>query len=382
MTASQPATNLFRPIKVGKINLNQRITLAPLTRTRADNAGQVPNDIIAEYYEQRASVPGTLLISEGTFISGRAGGYPDVPGIWSKEQIAGWKKVTDRVHKKGSFIYLQLWALGRSAGAEYLKGKGYPYVSASDIPDLTNSGRTFTKVQKAGNPRPLTVEEIQEYVQDYAKAAKNAIEAGFDGVEIHGANGYLIDQFMRECTNVRTDSYGGSIENRARFALQIVDAVTAAVGADRVGIRISPFETFGGMTVGPDAIPQFSYFIEALEKRGLSGPDKRLAYLHVVDTIVEKPGFDGKLVSIRPMDFARFIWSGVWIRTSNYNRQTAIETADNDDSVIIGFGKDFLANPDLVRRLKEDLPLNSIDFNTLYTPGPKGYVDYPFFETK
>lgn len=377
---SSESLNLFKPIKVGRLNLQHRISMAPLTRTRADNEGVVPTDELhGEYYEQRASSPGTLLISEATFITERAGGYRAVPGLWSKEQIAGWKLVTDRVHKKGSYIYAQLWALGRAAGPKYMKELGYDMVSSSDLPDETKSSSALTEDLSDAVVRPLTVPEIRAYVQDYAQAAKNAIEAGFDGVEIHSANGYLPDQFLRECCNKRTDQYGGSIENRARFTLEIVDAISEAIGADRVGIRLSPFERYGGMVAGSNTIPQFSYVIEQLEKRGVSDPSKRIAYIHLVENIIRSVDGDGKPTILYPIEFARFIWTGPWIRTKGYKKNTAIARAQNDNNVIIGFGKSFISNPDLVKRLKEDIPLNPWDMSTFYTRGLTGYTDYPFY---
>ena len=266
-TSSIP--KLFQPIRVGTANLQHRVVLAPMTRNRA-NAQHVHGSLALEYYRQRTSVPGTLAITEATFIAPQAGGYPNVPGIWSDEQISGWspvrhalriqslkrdklsflptyvpfrslQQVVDAVHKNGSFIYLQLWALGRTASPDVLqKEDGYPFVAPSPIP-LDNTSTS---------PRALTVEEIREYVQLYATAARNAVVgAGFDGVEIHAANGYLPDQFLQTNTNIRTDSYGGSVENRARFVLEITEAVVNAVGANKVGIRFSPWSTFQGECV-------------------------------------------------------------------------------------------------------------------------------------
>lgn len=381
MTVSPSTPNLFKPIKVGRITLSHRIAMGPLTRTRADNPDTAPNDIMAEYYEQRSREPGTLILTEATFITERAGGYRYVPGLWNKEQLKGWKKVTDLVHKNGSFIYAQLWALGRSGGKTYLNSLGHDLVSASNLGDETVSHAVLTEETEVGVPRPLTVDEIKEYVQDYVTAAKNAIDAGFDGVEIHSANGYLLDQFLKVSANNRTDQYGGSVENRARFPLEVVDAVSAAIGADRVGIRLAPYETFGGMTVGINTIPQFSYLLEELERRGLEDPSKRLAYIHLVENIVRSTDGDGKGTILFPIEFARFIWSGPWIRTQGYDRESAIERAQNDNNVIIGVGKGFISSPDLVKRFKEDLPLNEWDVNTFYCTGPKGYIDYPFYDS-
>jgi NADPH2 dehydrogenase len=228
---------LFTPIKVGGMNLNHRIVLAPLTRLRA-HLTHVPGPYAATYYAQRASVPGTLLISEGTYISQAAGGKDFVPAINTQEQIAGWKEVTDAVHEKKSFIYCQLWALGRAAFPDVLaKENNSPLVSASPIP---------LSIRPTSVPHALTESEIKTCITTYAAAARNAMEAGFDGVEIHGANGYLIDQFLQEVSNTREDNWGGSIEKRARFAIEVVDAITKEVGAEKVGIRLSPWSPFQG----------------------------------------------------------------------------------------------------------------------------------------
>jgi NADPH2 dehydrogenase len=248
---------LFQPIQVGDLQLEHRVVLAPLTRVRADKKHVHQLPIAQEYYTQRASVPGTLLITEATFIAAQAGGINNVPGIWSDEQVTAWKKVsfshhspnnllictqiTESVHAKGSFIYLQLWALGRAASPKQLEEEGsFPYVSSSDIP-LSN------RPKEDPSPRPLTLSEIKEFVELYATAASNAVHrAGFDGVEIHGANGYLIDQFLQTTSNRRTDDYGGSVENRARFALEVTEAVVKRIGAKKTGIRFSPWGSFQG----------------------------------------------------------------------------------------------------------------------------------------
>jgi NADPH2 dehydrogenase len=239
--------------------------MAPLTRFRADD-NHVPLPFVAEYYAQRASVPGTLLITEATFIAPEASGYGNVPGIWNADQIAAWKKVTAAVHKKGSFIYLQLWALGRAASAKVLEKEfGKKVTSASDI-----------SFKGGDKPTRLTEEQIWEFVGLYKQAALNSIEAGFDGVEIHGANGYLVDQFLQDVTNNRNDSWGGSVEKRARFGLEVAKAVVGAVGAERTAIRLSPFSEFQEMKMA-DPKPQFSYFVEQLKLL-------RLSYLHVVES--------------------------------------------------------------------------------------------------
>lgn len=237
-TAPSADTRLLAPTRLSALNLAHHLVLAPLTRLRAAHPSHVPSPFAATYYAQRAAVPGTLLITEATFISARAGGYNRVPGLWSDAQIAAWKAVVDAVHARGSFIFPQLWALGRAARPDALAAEGFERVSASDVPLASASPDA---------PRPLTIAEIKEYVADYANAARRAVhEAGFDGVEVHGANGYLIDQFLQDVTNIREDDYGGSVEKRCRFGLEVVKACCEAVGEERVGIRLSPWSEFQG----------------------------------------------------------------------------------------------------------------------------------------
>ncbi|KII86958.1 hypothetical protein PLICRDRAFT_114056 [Plicaturopsis crispa FD-325 SS-3] len=360
---------LFQPIQVGDITLGHRVVLAPLTRFRANDAHVHAGDLPREYYEQRASTPGTLLISEATFIAPQAGGYPNVPGIWNDDQIAGWKKITDAVHAKGSYIYLQLWALGRAGVPDVLTKEGpYPHVSASDVPFKGN----------ANVPRPLTIPEIKEYVQLYATAASNAVhKAGFDGVEVHGANGYLIDQFFQDVTNHRTDEYGGSVENRARFGLEVLEAVVKAVGAKKTGIRLSPWNRFQGMRMA-DPKPTFKYITTRISELF---PD--LAFLHVVSPRVDGLDVLDVLAEGENNDFIEEIWKPrVYISAGGYSRESALKEAEEKGN-LIAFGRKFLANPDLPLRLKKDLPLNEGDRATYYVYGstdPKGYTDYPFAE--
>ncbi|KAI0076972.1 NADH:flavin oxidoreductase/NADH oxidase [Panus rudis PR-1116 ss-1] len=359
------SSKLFQPAKVGDAQLEHRVVMAPLTRFRAD-INHVVSDLVSEYYGQRSRIPGTLIISEATFISAKAGGYDNIPALETPEQIAGWKKVTQVIHKNNSFIFAQLWALGRAAVPAVLARDGFPYISASDIP---LSGK------ESDPPRPLSVEEIQEYVQTYAKAASNAIEAGFDGVEIHGANGYLIDQFLQDVSNTRTDQYGGSIENRARFALEVIDAIVKAIGAKRVGIRLSPWGTFQDMRM-KDPIPTFSYLVNKIKELY-----PEFAFIHVVEPRVngvydETPG-EGE-----SNDFLRKLWSPrPFIAAGGLKRDSAIEFADNNGD-LVAFGRFFIANPDLPYRLKYDLPLNPYDRSTFHKVlSPDGYLDYPFHES-
>ncbi|KAG1832337.1 hypothetical protein F4604DRAFT_1694809 [Suillus subluteus] len=357
---SSSTSALFSAIRVGNIYLQHRVVLAPLTRVRVD-ANRVPSPQAPVYYSQRGSTPGTLLVAEATIISQNAGGYDHVPGIYTDAHVEGWKKVTKAVHEKGSFIFLQLWALGRAARTAVLaKENNSPYVSASPIP----------LAGKTGVPRALTTDEIKEYVATYGAAAQNAIRAGFDGVEIHGANGYLIDQFTQDVTNQRTDEYGGSIENRARFALEVTDAIVEAVGAEKTGFRISPWGVFNGMGM-VDPKPQFSYLVEQLRKH-------KLAYIHVVEPMPDE------VTAETNSDFIRDIWQGVegstFISTNGHTRNSAIETVDNKGG-LIGFGRLFMPNPDLPFRLLKNIALERGDQATWYMHGnltPAGYSDWAF----
>ncbi|KAI1477256.1 FMN-linked oxidoreductase [Daldinia eschscholtzii] len=357
------SSRLFQPLKVGNATLQHRLIMAPLTRYRA-NAEHVPLPFVKEYYEQRASVPGTLLITEGTFITKKAGGYRNVPGIWSKEQIAAWKNVTDAVHAKGSYIYLQLWGLGRTANPDVLKASGAELVGPSAIP--YGEGKPI--------PRELTIDEIRSLVADYAQAARNAVEAGFDGVEIHGANGYLIDQFIQDVSNQRQDQYGGSIENRARFALEVASAIVEAIGAEKVGLRISPWSTFQGMRM-ENPVPQFTYLVQELKRL-------RLSYLHVV----QSSGIDEN-TTLEATERIAFVVD-TWDNTSpvliagGLRSDIAKKIADErfkDKEVALVFGRYFISTPDLPFRIKKGLPLASYNRDTFYIPESKeGYIDYPF----
>ncbi|KAK0455301.1 uncharacterized protein EV420DRAFT_1272875 [Desarmillaria tabescens] len=368
------SSKLFQPVNVGNLALKHRVVLAPLTRHRTTPSGIPHTEIVKEYYTQRSHAPGTLLVSEGTFIAPKAAGRLYFPGIWSQEMIAAWRQartshVTDSIHSKGSFIFCQLFALGRSADPKVLAA-GNPslsYVSASAIPLSTRPSNV--------TPRPMTVDEIQEYTQLFAQASLNAIEAGFDGVEIHGANGYLLDQFTQDVSNYRTDEYGGSIENRTRFPLEVVDAVVKAIGEERTGYRVSPWNTYQDMTMA-DPKPTFSYLTNEIKRRY-----PNFAYLHAVEPRIVGSTFRDEH-EIRPQeenDFLRNLWAPKPFISSGHRKETAIEAADEKGD-LVAFGRLFISNPDLVQRLEQDLPLNPYDRATFYTPGDvaKGYTDYPF----
>ena len=355
---------LFDPIHVGSIALSHRIVMAPLTRYRANDA-HVHTSLATEYYSQRASVSGTLLITEATFISPRASGYANAPGIWNKDQIEAWKNVTDAVHKKGSYIMCQLWALGRAAKPEIVRKEAGEKAFVSSSPIAMEAG--------GEKPRALEEEEIWAYIADYAQAAKNAIEAGFDGVEIHGANGYLIDQFTQDITNQRTDSWGGSVENRSRFALEVAKAVVEAVGGERVGMRLSPFSTFQGMKMA-DPIPQFSHVIEGLKKL-------KLVYLHLVESRIAG---SADIEATEKVDPLLKVWgkTGPVLLAGGFqpdSAKRAVEEEYTGYDIIAVFGRHFISNPDLPFRIEKGLELNKYNRDTFYQArSPEGYVDYPF----
>jgi NADPH2 dehydrogenase len=353
-------SRLFKPLKVGNITIKNRVAMAPLTRYRADD-NHVPLPYVAEYYAQRASVPGTLLVTEATSISAKHGGYANVPGIYNQAQIDAWRKVTDAVHKKGSYIYLQLWALGRVADKDFAAKEGIEIISSSATP-LDSDHVT---------PRPLTIEEIKETVQTYAQAAKNAITAGFDGVEIHGANGYLVDQFIQDNVNQRTDEYGGSVENRSRFAVEITEAVAQAVGAERTGIRLSPFSDFQGMKM-KDPVPQFSDVVTKLCKFGL-------AYLHLVDSRILG---NADIESSDKLDPFVDIWNGPLLIAGGLREGSAKRLVDEEyknKDVVAVFGRYFISSPDLVYRLKQGIAFSDYNRDTFYkAKSREGYTDYPF----
>ncbi|KAI8071558.1 12-oxo-phytodienoic acid-like protein [Gongronella butleri] len=356
---------LFTPLKHGSLALQHRIVMAPMTRNRATLEG-VPTSMMVEYYKQRAT-PGGLLISEATGISATSGGYHNTPFIYSKEQIDGWKQVTNAVHANGGLIFAQLWHLGRTTYS-YLLPDNQQIVSASDIkiPGDNPFGGTYEA------PRALTKEEIQAIVGDFASAAQNAIEAGFDGIEIHGANGYLVDQFINSSSNQRTDDYGGSKENRARFALEVVDAVSKAIGPEKTAIRLSPYGDFQGMD-DEDRVGTFSHLTQQLQDQ-----HPRLAYVHFMESRLDQNPDD-------KIDPFRAIWQGLIVSTGNYtyDYNVAYKEAEKaaNEKTVFGFARAYLANPDLVERVRNHLPLNDYDRSTFFAPlQEKGYTDYPFYE--
>lgn len=352
---------LFKPLTIGNVEVKHRIGMAPLTRLRATD-DRVPVPLMKEYYGQRASVPGTLIITEGTFISPSAcGGFTNTPGIWSKDQVAAWRTITDEVHHKGSFIFCQLFAMGRAADVEVAKKDGVSIVGPSAIPIE----------EGAPIPRPMTIEEIQQTVQDFATASENAISAGFDGVECHGANGYLVDQFIQDVSNKRDDEYGGSVENRSRLINDIMKAVVDAVGPEHVGLRLSPWSPFQGMRM-KNPIPQFADIIDKASQ-------SNLAYLHLVESRVSGgEDYEGS----ERLDFAYKLWNGPLLVAGGYKLADAQKLVDEDypnKDIVVMFGRYFIANPDLVYRIKEGLELSAYERKTFFINNSAiGYVDYPF----
>ena len=349
------ANDLFAPIKLGALELPNRIIMAPLTRSRAV-AGNVPNPLAVTYYTQRASAG--LIISEATQICPQGQGYPATPGIHTPEQVTGWRKITDAVHAAGGRIVLQLWHVGRISHSAYQPGGAAPVAPSA----IAARGEVYTNegMVPLPTPRALETAEIPGVIAQYAAAAKHAKEAGFDGVEVHGANGYLLDQFLRDGTNHRTDAYGGSIQNRARLLLEVVDAVSAVWGADRVGVRLSPVGSFNDIA---DSTPQatFNYVAEQLSAKGL-------AYLHVVELN------DGAAFEFAEL---RKKYSGHYIACGGFDRETAIAAVAQGRADAVAFGKLFIANPDLPARLKAGAALNAWDEATFYGGDAKGYTDYP-----
>jgi N-ethylmaleimide reductase len=354
------ASKLFEPFQLGPITLPNRVVMAPLTRNRALE-GLVPGPLAVEYYGQRASAG--LLISEASQVSRQGQGYQDTPGIYSKQQVAGWRKVTDRVHQRQGRIFIQLWHVGRISHTSLQPNNSAPVgPSAIRAKGKTFVDGTFTDISE---PRALKLEEIPGIVEDFRRGAANALEAGFDGVEIHGANGYLLDQFAKDGANKRSDAYGGSIENRAKLMLEVAKAVAAEAGPNRTGIRISPVTPANDVS---DSNPQplFDYIVDHLNAM-------KLVYIHVIE------GATGGPRDIAPFDYSslRKRFKGAYMANNGYDFELANKVLAANAADLIAFGKPFISNPDLVERLKRDAPLNEWDKATFYGGGAKGYTDYP-----
>jgi len=358
--ASADTSPLFQPTHLGAIPIANRVVMAPLTRNRA-TPERVPSPLAAEYYGQRASAG--LIASEATQISPLGQGYLDTPGIYTQAQVQAWKRVTDEVHARGGRIVCQLWHVGRISHVSLLPPGEVPVAPSAIRADAT----TFTSegFVPVSAPRALRSDEIPGLIQSYADAARRSIEAGFDGIEVHGANGYLIDQFLRDGSNQRTDGYGGSIENRTRLLFEVMQAVAAAIGADRCGLRLSPV-TPANDCHDSDPQPLFERAVERISPLGL-------AYVHVIE------GATGGPRDNVPFDFRamRAKFDGAWIANNGYDKAMAIAAITSGYADAVAFGMAYIANPDLVRRLREDAPLATAERETLYGGGAHGYTDYP-----
>jgi N-ethylmaleimide reductase len=360
--SSHTESDLFQPVKLGPYTLANRIVMAPLTRSRA-NKDDAPYELNVKYYGQRATAG--LIISEATQISRQGKGYAYTPGIHSEAQVAGWKKVTDAVHAKGGRIFLQLWHVGRISHPDLQENGALPVAPSAVKPE----GKAFTEAGFVPfvTPRALELGEIPGIIGQYRVASENAKRAGFDGVEVHGANGYLLDQFLLDGTNKRTDAYGGSIENRARLLLEVTEAVVKVWGGDRVGVRLSPISPANDIA-DSNPEPVFSYVVEQLNRFGL-------AYLHLVEGT---PGSSRAVSGAVDLQKLRSLFKGLYVANNLIDRETALELRRTNGADLVAFGRPFISNPDLVQRLHLDAPLTPANYETFYGGGSKGYTDYPF----
>jgi N-ethylmaleimide reductase len=359
---AQAGSDLFQPVRLGPYQLANRIVMAPLTRSRAGEDG-VPRPLMAEYYAQRASAG--LIIAEGTNISPQGRGYALTPGLYEAAQVEGWRKVTEAVHARGGRIFPQLWHVGRVSHPSLQPGGALPVAPSAIRPEATSY--TDAGFRPCVTPRALATSEIPEIVEQYRHATRNALVAGFDGVEIHAANGYLIEQFLRDSTNKRTDAYGGSRENRARLLLDVTEAVVGVCGGERVGIRLSPVSPVNGADLDSDPTGTYAYVVERLNAFGL-------AYIHIIEGATQGPrevpgGFD--------LQILRQSFKGLYIANNGYDLGLALEARRRNLADIISFGRLYIANPDLVERLRIGARLNVPDRATFFGGGAAGYTDYP-----
>jgi len=357
-------STLFDPIRMGDLVLANRIVMAPLTRNRA--VGLQPGELAVEYYRQRASAG--LIIAEATQISAMGQGYLDTPGIYSPEQVVAWQAVTDAVHAAGGRIFLQLWHVGRISHSSLLPGGAAPVSSTGRRPEaMTFTASGFVEVSQ---PRALRDEEIAGLIDDYRAAARNAIAAGFDGIEVHSANNYLLEQFLRDSVNDREGPYGGDIAGRTRLVVEVMQAVSEEVGAGRVGLRLSPMTTFSDSPRDSDPQALYNYLVEQLAPMGL-------AYLHVIEG--ETGGARHPEDAVVPFDYAalKARFKGCWMVNNGYGREDAESAVADGEADMVAFGRPFIGNPDFVRRLREHAPLNPLQEDTLYGGGAEGYIDYP-----
>lgn len=356
---------LFSSYLLGKAELKNRIVMAPMTRSRA--IGNIPNDLIATYYGQRASAG--LIITEGTSPSPNGLGYSRIPGLFSKEQVEGWKKVTSAVHAKGGKIFVQLMHTGRISHQLNLPN-GATVLAPSAVKPAGQMWTDSNGMQDFPTPKEMSAAELFRTKEEYVIASKNAIEAGFDGVELHGANGYLLEQFLSPISNIRTDNYGGSVENRCHFVIEVASAVTEAIGKEKVGIRFSPYGIASDMPHYPEIDETYTYLAKKINELGL-------VYIHLVD----HSALGAPEVPATIKKSFRDIFKGTLILSGGYNSNRAEQDLENNSGDLIAFGRPFINNPDLVYRLQNSKPLNTeLDMTKFYTPDEKGYTDYTFLE--
>ena len=357
---------LFDPFQLGDIALANRVVMAPLTRNRAP--GQLPNPLMTEYYRQRATAG--LIVTEASQVCAQGQGYLDTPGIHTAEQVAAWRQVTDAVHAEGGRIVIQLWHVGRISHTSLQAGGAAPVSSTA----RTANAKTFTLdgFVPTSAPRALRTEELPGVVASYAHAARCAMDAGFDGVEVHGANGYLLEQFLRDSINDRSDDYGGSVANRARLMLEVMKAVVGATGGGRAGLRLSPITPVNDAAQDSDAQGLYEHVVCELAPL-------KLAFLHLIEGQTGGPR-DLTSKGVKPFDYAalRRLYAGAWMVNNGYDRAMALQAVEGGAADLVAFGKPIIANPDLVRRLREDAPLNPLNMALLYGGGAAGYTDYPF----
>jgi N-ethylmaleimide reductase len=371
--ATRSESKLFTPVRIGPIQLKHRVVMAPLTRSRSEQPGDIPGKLMLEYYTQRAS-DGGLIISEATTISVTGRGWLGAPGLYSDQQIEGWSKIVEAVHGKGGRIFAQLWHTGRSSHVEMTGGPAP--VSASVNPSYWQDASHLVSAPSGWvQPSPhkaLDIFEIPVIIEDYRKAAARAKAAGFDGVELHSGNGYLLDQFLQDGSNKRTDSYGGSVENRSRFLLEVVEAVASVWGGERVAVRIAPSGSWNGMSdSNPTAL--FTYVAEQLNRFGLT-------YLHIIEPRVKGNVVIAEGQTPIASEQLRKVFKGKIIAAGGFEPDTAETVVDKGDADLVAFGRHFVSNPDLPKRIKLALPLNPYDRNTFFTFDARGYTDYPFYE--
>jgi N-ethylmaleimide reductase len=356
---------LFTTYKLGKSELKNRVVMSPMTRSRA--ISNIPNDLMAEYYGQRSGAG--LIITEGTSPSPNGLGYARIPGIFNKAQIEGWKKITSAAHKGGAKIFVQLMHTGRIGHSLNLP-EGAKVIAPSAVKAAGQMWTDQKQLQDYPVPETMSANNITKTKNEFIDAAKNAIEAGFDGVELHGANGYLLEQFLSPVTNIRTDNYGGSIENRSLFVLEVASAVAEAIGKERTGIRLSPYGVASDMPNYPEIEVTYKYLAEQLNKTGIQ-------YIHIVD----HSSMGAPEVPVELKKLIRRLFKNTVILSGGYNLERAETDLGNGLGNIVAFGKPFINNPDLVERLRNNWPLSSnLDFNLFYTPGEKGYTDYPVYK--